>query len=117
MITVISLESRPLKFRVFIDAYSLRPQTLFPVVANTGTKSIQKQIKSIDVDKVGSNKKAQNMRGFDHETILSPSFHGVRKERLAQLPSICDPNTTKKVRGTSRKIGWGCAARFLKPLL
>ena len=31
---------------------------LFPVVANTRTKSIQKQIKSIDVDKVGSNKKA-----------------------------------------------------------
>ena len=25
-----------------------------------------------------------NMRGFDHATILSPSFHGVRKERLAQ---------------------------------
>ena len=58
MITVISLESRPLNFRVFIHAYSLRPQTLFPVVANTRTKSIQKQIKSIDVDKVGSNKKA-----------------------------------------------------------
>ena len=33
-------------------------KTLFPVVANTRTKSIQKQIKSIDVDKVGSNKKA-----------------------------------------------------------
>ena len=56
---VISLESRPLNFRAFIHAYSLRPQTLFPVVANTGTKSIQKQIKSIDVDKVGSNKKAR----------------------------------------------------------
>ena len=25
-----------------------------------------------------------NMRGFDHATILSPSIHGVRKERLAQ---------------------------------
>ena len=23
------------------------------------------------------------MRGFDHATILSPSFHGLRKERLA----------------------------------
>ena len=55
---VISLESRPLNFCVFIHAYSLRPQTLFPVVVNTRTKSIQKQIKSIDVDKVGSNKKA-----------------------------------------------------------
>ena len=28
------------------------------VVANTRTKSIQKQIKSVDVDKVGSNKRA-----------------------------------------------------------
>ena len=43
------------------------------------------------------------MRGFDHETILIPSFHGVRKERLAQWPSICDPNTTKKVRGYFQK--------------
>ena len=57
------------------------------------------------------------MRGLDHETILCPSFHGVRKERLAQWPAICDPNTTKKSGGTSRKIGWGYAARFLKPLL
>ena len=55
---VISLESRTLNFCVFIHTYSLRPQTLFPVVVNTRTKSIQKQIKSIDVDKVGSNKKA-----------------------------------------------------------
>ena len=44
--------------RVFIHAYSLRPQTLFLVVANTRTKSVQKQIKSIDVNKVGSNKRA-----------------------------------------------------------
>ena len=29
---------------------------VFPVVANTPTKSVQKQIKSIDVDKVGSKK-------------------------------------------------------------
>ena len=29
------------------------------------------------------------MRGFDHATILSPSFHGLRKERLAQwLPQL-----------------------------
>ena len=47
----LSLESRPLNFRVFIHAYSLRP-----VVANTRTKSIQKQVKSINVDKVGSKK-------------------------------------------------------------
>ena len=29
------------------------------------------------------------MRGFDHATILSPSFHGLRKERLAQWPAFC----------------------------
>ena len=28
----------------------------------------------------------QNMRGFDHATILSPSFQGHCKERLAQWP-------------------------------
>ena len=62
----------------------------------------------------------QNMRGFHPATILSPSFHGVRKERLTQWPAISDPKTTKMLGagggGTSRKIGWGCAARFLKPL-
>ena len=35
------------------------------------------------------------MRGFDYETIPSPSFHGVRKERLAQWPPICVYNTKK----------------------
>ena len=49
------LESRPLNSGVFIYAYCLRPQILFPVVANTRTKSIQKQIKSIDADKVGGS--------------------------------------------------------------
>ena len=48
------------------------------------------------------------MRGFDHATILSPSFHGLRKERLAQWPAFCDPkNGPKILGGTSRKIGWG----------
>ena len=57
------------------------------------------------------------MRGFHHATILSPSFHGVRKERLAQWPAFCVLNTTKNPGGgvTSRKIGWGCAAPFLTP--
>ena len=32
---------------------------------------------------------SQNVRGFDHTTILSPSFHGLRKERLAQWPAFC----------------------------
>ena len=35
------------------------------------------------------------MRGFDDATILSPSFHGLRKERLAQLLPFCVLNTTK----------------------
>ena len=58
------------------------------------------------------------MRGFDHVTNLSLSFHVVCKERLAQWPAFCVLNTTKKPggEGTSRKIGWGCAALFLKPL-
>ena len=35
------------------------------------------------------------MRGFDHATILSPSFHGLRKERLAQWALLWVLNTTK----------------------
>ena len=35
------------------------------------------------------------MFGFDHPTILSPSFHGLRKESLAQWTPICEYNTTK----------------------
>ena len=41
----------------------------------------------------------QNMRGFDHATILSPSFHRLRKERLRQWPPISVWNTTKDPRG------------------
>ena len=37
------------------------------------------------------------MRGFDHATILSPSFHGLRKERLAQWPAFCVPKKRPKV--------------------
>ena len=57
------------------------------------------------------------MPGFDHAMILSPSFHGLRKERLAQWSPNCVYNTSKNPGGTSTKIGWGCAARFLKLLL
>ena len=39
------------------------------------------------------------MRGFDHATILSPSFHGLRKERLAQWPPICVQKYDKKSPG------------------
>ena len=35
------------------------------------------------------------MRGFDQATILSPSFHDLRKERLAQWPPIWVQNTEK----------------------
>ena len=42
---------------------------------------------------------SQNMRGFDHATILSPSFHGLRKERLAQLPPFCVLNITENSGG------------------
>ena len=55
------------------------------------------------------------MRGFDHATILSSSFHGLRKERLAQWPPFVNKIRRKSPGSTSRKIGWGCAARFLKP--
>ena len=32
---------------------------------------------------------SQNMRSFDHATILSNSFHGLRKKHLAQWPAFC----------------------------
>ena len=48
----------------------------------------------------------QNMHGFHHAIILSPSFHGVWKERLAQWPPISDPKTTKMPRGVlPEKLG------------
>ena len=50
--------------------------------------------------------------------ILSPNFHGLRKERLAEWPAFCVPRIREGGggEGTSRKIGRGGAARFLKPL-
>ena len=46
------------------------------------------------------------MRGFDHATFLSPSFHGVRKERLAQWPAFCDPKFRPKIPGVlPEKLG------------
>ena len=72
----LSLESRPLNFRVFIHAYSLRP-----VVANTRTKSIQKQVKSIDVDKVGSkNHLASKSVSFRVELIASSFLELIFKQ-------------------------------------
>ena len=48
------------------------------------------------------------MRGFDHATILSPSFHGLRKKRLAQWPAFCVLNYEKKIHGGfPEKLGGG----------
>ena len=52
------------------------------------------------------------MRGFDHATILSPSFHGLHKERLAQWPAFCDPKNGPKIPGWGvlpEKLGGVCS--------
>ena len=46
------------------------------------------------------------MRGFDHATILSPSFHGLRRERLAQWPAFCVLNYDQKFRGGYFQKNW-----------
>ena len=64
------------------------------------------------------------MHGFAHATILSHSFRCLRKERLAQWPPFVykirrdppPPPPPGLGRGTSRKIGWGYAIRFLNTL-
>ena len=56
------------------------------------------------------------MRGFDHATILSPSFHGLRKERLAQWPAFCVLKTTKNSGGLlPEKLGRGERHASLNP--
>ena len=60
---------------------------------------------------------SQNVRGFDQATILSSSFHDLSKKRLTQLPPFVYKIRRKTLGSTSRKVGWGCAAPFLKPLL
>ena len=59
---------------------------------------------------------SQSVRGFDQATILSPSFHSLSKERLTQLPLFVYKIRRNTLGSTSRKVGWGCAAPFLKPL-
>ena len=51
------------------------------------------------------------MRGFNHATILSPSFHGLHKERLAQWPAFCDPQNGPKIPGgvLPEKLGGVCS--------
>ena len=57
------------------------------------------------------------MRGFNHATILSPSFHGLHRERLAQWPAFCDPQNGPKIPDGYFQKNWvGRAARSLKPL-
>ena len=57
------------------------------------------------------------MRGFDYETIPSPSFHGVRKERLAQWPPICYPKATKKSEGYFQKNWVGMCGTLPETLI
>ena len=45
-----------------------------PVVANTGTKSIQKQVKSIDVDKVGNKKHVASKSVSFRVELIAYSF-------------------------------------------
>ena len=59
---------------------------------------------------------SQNICGFDHATILSSSFHSLRKERLAQWPSFCVLKMTKNSGGYFQKNWEGCVVHFLKPL-
>ena len=54
-----------------------------------------------------------NMRGFDHATILVPSFHSLRKERLAQWPPFASKIRRKtrcrlwvSLLTQARLIGW-----------
>ena len=52
------------------------------------------------------------MRGFNHATILSPSFHGLHKERLAQWPAFCDAKNGPKIPGWGvlpEKLGGVCS--------
>ena len=46
------------------------------------------------------------MRGFDHATILTPSFHGVHKEHLAQWPAFCVPKKGPKIPGGYFQKNW-----------
>ena len=53
------------------------------------------------------------MRGFDHATILSPSFHGLRKERLAEWPPICVQDTTKNALQITSLAAYASETKYL----
>ena len=56
---------------------------------------------------------SQNMCGFDRATIPSPSFHGLRKERLVQWPAFCVP----KILGGGGVLNWeGLCGTLLETL-
>ena len=41
--------------------------------------------------------------------ILSPSFHSLHKERLAQWPAFCDPKNGPKIQKIPEKLGGVCS--------
>ena len=51
------------------------------------------------------------MCGFNHATILSPSFHSLHKERPAQWSTFCDPQNGPKIPGGyfQEKLGGVCS--------
>ena len=49
---------------------------------------------------------SQNMRGFHHATILSPSFHGLRKERLARFSSVQGRLISRRTDKLSCTLKW-----------
>ena len=54
---------------------------------------------------------------FNHAMIVSPSFHSLRKECLAQWPAFCALKSEQKLQGGYFQKNWeDCAACFLKPL-
>ena len=59
----------------------------------------------------------QNMCGFDHATIRKSKFPPSPQGTPGMMTFLLCPKYDQKFQGgTSRKIGWGCVARFLKPL-
>ena len=62
---------------------------------------------------------SQNMGGFDHATTLSPSFHGLRKECLAQWSraTFCVPKKRPKIPGGYFQKNWeGVCSTLPEPL-
>ena len=79
--------SRPLNFRVFIHVYSLRPQTYFWLSLTRVLNQFRiwkKQLKSIDIEKVGSKKHLASKSVSFLVELISSSFLNliVKQERL-----------------------------------